>query len=750
MSVTVATVDLDRLNRRFLGLRSRFAALQGRAVELQEQKTRLSHGISLAKARIEMAPQAAECFTYLQERAHARAVGDFEELMSAFLADVVPDAGKICLELGTERGAPALDILLDNGGDMESILDGNGGGLTNVVVTGLAFSALSRTKNRQLMVLDEPDCWLKAKYIPNFTRVIADVANPRLEADGSLSTGIQTLMISHNDVGLMDEGAHIQDLRIEYDLEAYAARLGLDVSYSGEPSDCAYVVWAPKDGSSRGALEVRYREDGMGDDEINALTKGFPVVDTMSGAKAWEPTMPGVRWVEVVNLRRHVHTRLELSPGLNVLTGDINGGKSTLYFTAIRAMAYGESDDTMIRHGADSAMVRLGLEDDVILELVRSRKGSPKVMFRLYRAGRKEHEERPTVRGGVPDFIIKALNIQRVDNLDIQLRSQKDPVFLLNETAPRRAQLLSVGRESGLLQAVIERHRLQLRRDKDLVKHDELELNHVNRTLTVLEPLSSLAGLAEIIDTMTDVAAESEAAVRGTRSLVARMTPLDVRVRLGAAVMDGLSQALTAPVIVNTEPLEKSIGRIERSLHTAQMPTLPVAPVAPSCIATAGLGHSIARIERSHMMAQLPDMPSAPKAPACKATDGITQAIGRLERSKSVAQLADMPVVPTAPRLTDTKNIRKLGVVLATGERATTLVGLMPALPLLPVLADTAGIRRDGVNLDRQSKAIQVLEKDALTVDTEVVGANTALHDLKHELGVCPTCNQSFPETSHV
>ena len=125
MVVSVATVDLEKLNRRYDALKMRYASLQGRARELQVQRTRLVRDISLAKARIELAPQATEVFNYLQEQAHARAVGEFEELLSAFVSDVVPDAGKIHLELGTERGAPALDILLDNGGDLENILEGN-------------------------------------------------------------------------------------------------------------------------------------------------------------------------------------------------------------------------------------------------------------------------------------------------------------------------------------------------------------------------------------------------------------------------------------------------------------------------------------------------------------------------------------------------------------------------------------------------------------------------------------------------
>lgn len=720
MPVTIAEVDLERLSRRYAALQLRCSALQGRAQELQEQRTRLTKNISLAKARIELAPQATEVFNYLQERAHARAVGEFEDLLSAFVADVVPDAGKICLELGTERGAPALDILLDNGGDKEHILEGNGGGLTNVVVTGLGFSALSRTPNRQLMVLDEPDCWLKHTYVPSFTKVIAEVSNPRLDEDGQPHAGCQTLMISHNEVSLMDEGAHIQELRREFDLQAFADRLGVPVTYSGEAGDCAYVVWVT-DSKGVGRLEVRYREDGLGDDEQNALTKGFPYVESIAGAKPWTADMPGVRWVEVANLRRHVFTRLELSPGLNVLAGDINGGKSTLYFTALRALAYGDTDDTLIRHGADSAVVRLGLEGDVVLEMVRSRKGSPKVLYRRYEGGRLVHEGRQETRGGVPEFISSALNIARVDGLDIQLRSQKQPVFLLDETPARRAQLLSVGRESGLLQALIERHRLALRRDRDQVKRDELDLNLVNRTLTVLAPVASMVGLRELLDALLADARQHNARVHATRALVARMTPLEGRVRVLQAFSSELGAVVSLPAVANTQALRDLLGRL-----------VPL------------------RDRSALHMACATELAQPLALPVVTRTQPLVDLMTRLKRNQALARLPDLPSLPTAPVLAATSALASVLAVLHRGQQAKALLAQLVEAPAVPAVLDTAQLRLHGGALRKKLEAVTELtgqEKEALT---EATAADEALHALKHQLGVCPTCHQTFTESAHV
>jgi len=559
------------LQKRYVALQVRLSTLNGQAAELSRQKTDLGRSIGLAKARLELAPQAAEVFEYLQEKAHARAVGEFEDLLSAFVQDVAPQAGEVRLVLGTERSAPSLDIYIDNGGDLEGVLEGNGGGLTNLVVTGLAFSALSRTQNRQLIVLDEPDCWLKSSYVPALTKVIAQVANPQEDESGRVSQGCQTLMISHNDIAYMDEGAHIQELRLESDLRVYADRSGLKVVEEGDPADCAYVVWA-SGGGKNGTLRVIYRHDSEADLDNNALTKGYPVVESISGAKAFASEQTGIRWIEVRNLRHHVFTRLELSAGLNVLAGDINSGKSTLYLTALRALAYGETDDTMIRHGADEACVRVGLEDGVELEVVRKRKGSPRVLFRRYQDGVKVHEARPESRNSVPDFITDVLKISPVDDLDIQLRSQKQPVFLLNETPAKRARLLSVGKEAGLLQSLIERHRLAVRRDREQVKREEIQFSQVSRMLKALSPLSSLAGLIPLMEGALSQAREGTEQAQELTKVLSGIRAVVPTVRL-SSWFDVQAQVVPAsPRLVECARLVEVVGHLRGVQNLARMP----------------------------------------------------------------------------------------------------------------------------------------------------------------------------------
>jgi hypothetical protein len=712
----MSTTELQGAAQRFSNVRLRLAALAGQDAAIAAERTALARGIALAKAQVELAPQVDTAFEYLQEKAHARAVGELEGLLTAFVEDVVPQAGTIRLELGTERQAPALDVFLDNGGELESVLDGNGGGLTNAVVTGLAFSALARSGNRQLMVLDEPDCWLKARYVPAFTKVLAQVANPEGEAPGC-----QTLMISHNDVGLMDEGAHLQELRLEMDPAAFAARAGLALRYEGEPGPCAWVTWEVGAPGSRGTVVVRYRKDEAADADNDALTKGFPWVQSLSGARAWEnDTVAGIRAIEVFNLRHHVYTHLELSSGLNVLAGDINAGKSTLYLTALRAIAYGETDDTMIRHGADSCRVRLILEKGIELEVERRRKGSPRVLFRMFEGGALTHEARPETKNAVPDFIAEALGVYRIDDLDVQLRSQKQPVFLLNESPARRAKILSVGREAGLLQQMAERQRLELRRAREALRRDEPRHALLSRKLKALESVGELQALASLMQ-------ESLEHLQGLESEIKALESVLPRIERAKATLQLASDALAGGV------------------------TLPVAPALSDCARMAHVADALEERAKILRVARLVParMPAPPAAERLAQGARLAHYIDRLEHGRGIAAL---PVLAQVPVLQE-RGVRMAGALEGMVGRMAKVYTLahadirLPAIAHSPQLFDVAKLLSMGKACSNAIQAQEEGVREYKKAQDALAAGVSALEAARARIGVCPLCEQ--PMDSH-
>jgi hypothetical protein len=524
------------LRKRLDDARILAARLHGMKEADERQLREWTEKVSAAKARRDLSEEVTRVFEAMQNRAHSRSVGTFERLLSAVLQDVLPDKGNIRFELSNSRNAPNLDIYVDNGGSLEDVLEGSGGAVTNVISAGLRFAALTRTKNRRLMVLDEPDCWIKPARVPNFIRVISDVAN---------TTGTQTLLISHHDPAYFRGRVNLIELTRD---------------------EAGQVIATP--------LEPQ-------------VTK-------------WESdAQPGIRSIQLINFRAHADTTLKLFPGVNALIGDNDLGKSTALVASLKAVGYNDSDDTVIRHGAKQAQVIIELENGRRLEWTRKAKGSPKVVYALYEAGNDKalEEGKAPGRGSVPDWVVRELGITEVDKLDIQVGSQKNPVFLLDQPPPVRAQLLSVGRESGHLTSIMDLWGEIKRKDNDTIKEGELR---VTKLTYRLERLERLAGITAQADLLAQKFAEVEAVMLKKAALtriVKVLTEEGQAVRQLSAELAILNQLpAEAPVLTDTTKLRALCQRIERGLPFKNLALPELKVEVPELKDTAMLKRLIARI----------------------------------------------------------------------------------------------------------------------------------------------------------
>ena len=162
--------------------------------------------VGAAKYRLDHKEEVSEVLDDLQQQVNARAVTALESLLSAFVADVIPEHRReIKTEVGITRGVPSLKFwAVDEDGNRESIMDGNGGSVTNIVCAGLRMIALVKSHARPFMVLDEGDCWLKPERVDAFYQVLFRVAR---------DLGIQLVVISHHDFSLL---RHLKAFDIEF------------------------------------------------------------------------------------------------------------------------------------------------------------------------------------------------------------------------------------------------------------------------------------------------------------------------------------------------------------------------------------------------------------------------------------------------------------------------------------------------------------------------------------------------------
>lgn len=575
------SISLSELQSRLDRARLLAAKLKGIREADERQLKEWSIKVGDAKARDGLGEEVARILEAMQTRAHSRSVGTFELLLTAVLQDVLPEKGNIRLELTSSNNSPNLDIFVSNDGSLEDVLEGSGGAVTNVVSAGLRFAALTRTKNRRLMVLDEPDCWIKPSRVPNFIRVIADVAK---------STQTQTLLISHHDPAY------------------FRGRVNL--------------------------LELSKNNEGR---VISTVCE--PVVSD------WESnSQPGIRSIRLINFRAHEDTTLKLFPGVTALIGDNDLGKSTALVASLKAVGYNESDDTVIRHGAKEAQIIVELENDRCIVWTRKAKGSPKVVYALYSGTEMIAEGKAPGRGTPPDWVKVELGISEVDNLDIQIGSQKNPVFLLDQTASRRASLLSVGRESGHLIQVMDAWGDIKRADKETIKEGELRVSKLTYRLSRLSALDSAAPACE---TLLAKYVEVEELNRKFTSLDKLLKQAELataavaRLSLDIEALAGLPVEL--PVLQEVQAVQTILARIERGqpYRALVLPALQVqVPELQDTVGIARVGSRIGQLQKYRPLFEvsLPVLPQQPALSDERHLQGYVSRMAALLESANTAQ----------------------------------------------------------------------------------------------------------------
>jgi hypothetical protein len=277
---------------------------------------------------------------------------------------------------------------------------------------------------------------------------------------------------------------------------------------------------------------------------------------------AWDEERPGLRHIRLVNVQAYKDATLHLSPGVNALIGPNNRGKST-FIRALRAVFYGEARDSLVRAGAKSALVEIGVAGRRTLRFTRQPRRTPVNVWSLHEADGSIVEERGMryETGGrtVPDWVSDLFQIRKVEDLDVHIAHQKFPVFLLGETASRRSAVLSIGQEAGYIRDMLAIHRERCARDNALVRNGERELIGLTESLAGLEQLGSLKQrLAEARHQAQDIKAS-----------VARLRRLQDHAAALGTLRDRLAKARTRAAITADLPqpdhLAGLASRVERS-----------------------------------------------------------------------------------------------------------------------------------------------------------------------------------------
>lgn len=417
MPTTSQASTWQALEQRAQELGRRRLALQVGRESNEKTRQKLLDQALAAQARLDAGDSVKGVLEAIQRQSHERAVGAYEQMLSALLADVLPGQRDVVLDLHAERGAPAMDVFIRKGDDapLEDAWLGTGGSVTNLLSTGLRLVALMRSGRRRFLVLDESDCWIKPSLVERYASVVAQMAR---------ELGVQVLMVSHHDESLFAQ--HIP---------------------------------------------YRLRMSRVGSTTTTEWSAGSEVPN-------WDVSEDGMRSIGLFDFQAHKNTVVPLAPGVTLLQGDNDIGKSAVV-NALRAIFDGVSNDTMIRHHASKARVEIDLGHQ-LLTWSRNRKGAVKVSYDLI-----DSQSRETLHAStgtkVPEWLTEEIGIGKVDDLDVQIGQQQEPVFLLNQPASKRAKALAVGQESGHIQAMMILDRQELQAAKGTLRQCEDEIERLRQ-----------------------------------------------------------------------------------------------------------------------------------------------------------------------------------------------------------------------------------------------------------------------------
>ncbi|WP_031481698.1 AAA family ATPase [Maridesulfovibrio frigidus] len=208
----------------------------------------------------------------------------------------------------------------------------------------------------------------------------------------------------------------------------------------------------------------------------------------------------------------HAYTEIELGPGMTVLTGPNNSGKSSVV-EALRCIATNPLPKHFVRHGAKIARVELEMDDGVRVAWIRKKATA---WYEVTKVGEEKPEVYAKFGRKPPEDVLAILRLNQVPLegdkfLDVHIGDQRKPIFLLDQPASVAAQFFASSSEAAHLLAMqteLKNRVREAKREKkfQLQKMEQIgqELGNLNELPNVNLGLESARELKEQSDKLSN------------------------------------------------------------------------------------------------------------------------------------------------------------------------------------------------------------------------------------------------------
>ncbi|AEB10747.1 ATP-binding protein [Desulfobacca acetoxidans] len=383
-----------------------------------------------------------------------------------------------------------------------------------------------------------------------------------------------------------------------------------------------------------------------------------------------------IRTIHIQNYMAHQDTRIELAPGVTVITGPNNVGKSAVV-EAIRAAVNNPSPKNVIRHGAKQAVVSLELDSGEIIEWRRTEKtaayailtpnndgdGSPYHREEYYKLGRD-----------VPEDVSSLLRLGMVEtesgSIDIHIGNQRQPIFLLDQTGSQAAAFFAASTEADYLVKM----RQALKTRTDLIKREHKQhlqgKKLAEQELARYEPLDDVKAVLKTAESDYLAIQAAQQAIPLLAAMLGKLQASQAQQRRQTARAAALHELESPPSLEAVRELE----RLQQQLH-----------------------HTAARLQQSRLasrrLGRLTPLPTLQETKALAACLEQGKAVQhRLSGSRVVqAAVADLAAPPSLEPVADLQEVST--TLAATRQRLgrdQSRAVLLAAITAPPEVADVS------------------------------------------------------------
>lgn len=181
--------------------------------------------------------------------------------------------------------------------------------------------------------------------------------------------------------------------------------------------------------------------------------------------------------IKINNFQSHENSIIKLDPGVNVIVGRTDSGKSAV-IRALRWLFFNEPRGTdFIRKGTDAVSVELTYDDGTIVRRIRNKKDNG---YEIEIDGQTEYYY--GIGSDVPEEVMKITGVRKVkfsennDPIMINFQNQHDGAFMLNDSPAQKAKSIGYISNVNILDDAIRRANQKEQQANQAKKRFEEEL----------------------------------------------------------------------------------------------------------------------------------------------------------------------------------------------------------------------------------------------------------------------------------